>query len=171
MSDESLIRAALAEWGDAFCGKRIDCLMALYAPDAVIFDAIPPFSSGVDAMRTKVADCIQYFPDGFAVEKRDGGEIRRSLQFFDEAGDAVVSDCTSLHRPSERASHSPQSGGHTEKYSTPQNSSRRSDVYRTGARRTGARRFVDSAISSKIVRTFAVNQQLCSRSLAIAAWL
>ena len=71
MSDESLIRAALAEWGDAFCGKRIDCLMALYAPDAVIFDAIPPFSSGVDAMRTKVADCIQYFPDGFAVEKRD----------------------------------------------------------------------------------------------------
>ncbi len=26
---------------------------------------------------------------GFAVEKRDGEEIRRSLQFFDEAGDAV----------------------------------------------------------------------------------
>ncbi len=26
---------------------------------------------------------------GFAVEKRDGDEIRRSLQFFDEAGDAV----------------------------------------------------------------------------------
>ncbi|TIO71900.1 MAG: hemin-degrading factor, partial [Mesorhizobium sp.] len=26
---------------------------------------------------------------GFAVEKRDGGEIRRSLQFFDAAGEAV----------------------------------------------------------------------------------
>jgi putative hemin transport protein len=26
---------------------------------------------------------------GFAVEKRDGGDIRRSLQFFDEAGEAV----------------------------------------------------------------------------------
>ncbi|WP_421912638.1 hemin-degrading factor [Mesorhizobium sp.] len=26
---------------------------------------------------------------GFAVEKRDGGEIRRSLQFFDDAGEAV----------------------------------------------------------------------------------
>ena len=26
---------------------------------------------------------------GFAVEKRDGDEIRRSLQFFDEAGEAV----------------------------------------------------------------------------------
>ncbi|TGT04461.1 hemin-degrading factor, partial [Mesorhizobium sp. M8A.F.Ca.ET.213.01.1.1] len=26
---------------------------------------------------------------GFAVEKRDGGELRRSLQFFDAAGEAV----------------------------------------------------------------------------------
>jgi len=71
MNDENTIRAAIAEWGDAFCSKSIDRLMALYAPDAVIFDAIPPFSSGIDAMRTKVVDCLPYFPDGFAFETRD----------------------------------------------------------------------------------------------------
>jgi putative hemin transport protein len=36
---------------------------------------------------------LRIFPNiwahGFAVEKRDGGDIRRSLQFFDAAGDAV----------------------------------------------------------------------------------
>src|SRR5690606_3878473 len=36
---------------------------------------------------------LRIFPNvwahGFAVEKRDGDEIRRSLQFFDDAGDAV----------------------------------------------------------------------------------
>lgn len=71
MNDENTIRAAIVEWGDAFCNKRLDRLMALYAPDAVIFDAIPPFTSGIDAMRTKVADCFPCFPDRFAFETRD----------------------------------------------------------------------------------------------------
>ena len=71
MTDESLIRTALDEWSEAFCTKNIDRMMALYSSNAVIYDAIPPFSSGVEALRTKVVDCFQYFPDGFDVEKHD----------------------------------------------------------------------------------------------------
>jgi len=32
---------------------------------------------------------FEHWVHGFAVEKRDGGDVRRSLQFFDAAGDAV----------------------------------------------------------------------------------
>lgn len=74
------IHAAIAVWGKAFCNKDLDRLMALYAPDAVVFDAIPPFSSGIAAMRDKVASCFPHFPDGSAIETQDlsvsvGGEM------------------------------------------------------------------------------------------------
>lgn len=80
MHDHKTIHAAIAEWGKAFCSKQLDHLMALYAPDAVVFDAIPPFSSGIEAMRDKVAACFAYFPAGAAIETRDltvnvGGEL------------------------------------------------------------------------------------------------
>lgn len=80
MTDETRIRDAIAAWGDAFCNKDIDRLMALYAPDAVIYDAIPPFSSGHAAMRAKLVDCLPYFPDQFSLETRDltislGGDL------------------------------------------------------------------------------------------------
>lgn len=71
MNDENAIRAAIATWAEAFCAKDVDRLMALYAPEAVVFDAIPPFSSGLDAMRAKVVDCLPYFPDQSAIEHRD----------------------------------------------------------------------------------------------------
>ncbi|MCB1940772.1 MAG: nuclear transport factor 2 family protein [Candidatus Accumulibacter sp.] len=76
MSDQDAtrrIRAAIAAWGDAFCSKDLDRLMALYAPTAVVFDAIPPFASGVEAMRDKVASCLPHFPDAstFAVATQD----------------------------------------------------------------------------------------------------
>ena len=71
MNDEKLIRAALAEWQAAFCAKDVDRLMALYAPDAVCFDAIPPFSEGVANFRKKIVDCLPYFPESFALETRD----------------------------------------------------------------------------------------------------
>jgi hypothetical protein len=45
--------------------------MAHYQPDAVCFDAIPPFSDNVEGMRQKVLGCFPYFPEGFAIEKRD----------------------------------------------------------------------------------------------------
>lgn len=71
MTDTSPIHAVVAAWGDAFCRKDTPRLMALYAPDAVIYDAIPPFASHVDGLRAKVADCLRYFPDDFAVETRE----------------------------------------------------------------------------------------------------
>lgn len=89
MNDENAIRAAIKEWGEAFCTKDIDRLTALYAPDAVIFDAIPPFSSDLEAMRSKVVACFPYFPDGSAIEPRDlavsiGGDLASAhfLWFF-----------------------------------------------------------------------------------------
>lgn len=80
MSDESAIRELIAEWGEAFCSKDCARLMALYRPAAVIFDAIPPFASGLEPMRAKVEDCFRYFPAGFAIETRDltvvaGGDL------------------------------------------------------------------------------------------------
>ena len=71
MNDDTPIRAALAEWRAAFCSKDVDRLLALYAADAVLFDAIPPFSSGLAAMREKTLACFPYFPDGFALETHD----------------------------------------------------------------------------------------------------
>lgn len=80
MTEETQIRAALAEWQQAFCRKDADALMALYAPDAVSFDAIPPFSESPEALRKKIVDCLPYFPESFAIESRDlrlhlGGEL------------------------------------------------------------------------------------------------
>ena len=71
MNDETLIRAALAAWHAAFCRKDADAVCALYAPDAVLFDAIPPFSDGPGGLRAKLTGCFPYFPDGFAIETRD----------------------------------------------------------------------------------------------------
>ena len=56
-----------------------------------IYDKVHP---GEHATTVLGADIdLRIFPKvwahGFAVEKRDGEEVRRSLQFFDEAGDAV----------------------------------------------------------------------------------
>ena len=80
MTEETQIRAALAEWQQAFCRKDADALMALYAPDAVSFDAIPPFSESPEALREKIVNCLPYFPESFAIESRDlrlhlGGEL------------------------------------------------------------------------------------------------
>ena len=71
MNDENLIRTALEQWQTAFCAKDVDRLMALYAPDTVCFDAIPPFSEGFDSFRQKIIGCLPNFPDSFALETRD----------------------------------------------------------------------------------------------------
>ncbi len=80
MTDETPIRAALAAWQQAFCRKDTDALMALYADDAVLFDAIPPFSETPEGMRQKLVGCLPFFPEAFAIETRDlrlqlGGEL------------------------------------------------------------------------------------------------
>lgn len=78
--DPTLIRQAIDDWGQAFCTKDADRLIAHYAPEAVCFDAIPPFSDNAEGMRQKMLGCFPYFPEGFAIEKRDlslslGGDL------------------------------------------------------------------------------------------------
>ena len=56
-----------------------------------VYDKV--FTGGQAAMVLGADIDLRIFPKawahGFAVEKRDGDEVRRSLQFFDHAGDAV----------------------------------------------------------------------------------
>jgi putative hemin transport protein len=56
-----------------------------------VYDKIQPGEHAALALGENID--LRIFPKvwahGFAVEKRDGDEIRRSLQFFDEAGEAV----------------------------------------------------------------------------------
>lgn len=54
-SDEAQIRDLIDSWAEAVRAKDIDRLMAIYAPDAVIFDLVPPLEKSVDEYR-KVAE-------------------------------------------------------------------------------------------------------------------
>lgn len=71
MNDGTQIRAALEAWRQSFCRKDADAFIELYAPEAVSFDAIPPFSEGPESMRQKLLTCLPYFPEGFAIEAWD----------------------------------------------------------------------------------------------------
>lgn len=72
-------------------------VMALTRNESAVHEKIGVYDKVVPGDRASMvlgADIdLRIFPDawtyGFAVEKRDGEEIRRSLQFFDRAGDAV----------------------------------------------------------------------------------
>jgi len=72
-------------------------VMALTRNESAVHEKIGVYDkpvTGEHAARLLGADIdLRIFPGvwahGFAVEKRDGEDIRRSLQFFDKAGDAV----------------------------------------------------------------------------------
>ncbi|WP_274628725.1 hemin-degrading factor [Arvimicrobium flavum] len=72
-------------------------VMALTRNDSAVHEKIGVYDKVVagehNAMVLGEQIDLRIFPKawacGFAVEKRDGDEVRRSLQFFDEAGDAV----------------------------------------------------------------------------------
>jgi putative hemin transport protein len=72
-------------------------VMALTRNDSAVHEKIGVYDKVFPGEHSAIvlgADIdLRIFPKvwahGFAVEKRDGGEIRRSLQFFDAAGDAV----------------------------------------------------------------------------------
>ncbi len=72
-------------------------VMALTRNESVVHEKIGPFEKtvyGQHASLTLGKDIdLRIFPKhwvhGFAVAKRDGDDVRRSLQFFDEAGEAV----------------------------------------------------------------------------------
>jgi ketosteroid isomerase-like protein len=70
---ESEIRTLLESWSEAARAKDIDRLMAVYSPDIVYFDVVPPLRyTGSAAVR---ANFLRWF-DGF--ESSIGQEIRDS---------------------------------------------------------------------------------------------
>ncbi len=70
--DEAAIRRLVARWTTALEAKNADALVADYADDAVMFDAIPPYKViGREAIRQAWCHCLPYFPDQFRSEHRD----------------------------------------------------------------------------------------------------
>jgi uncharacterized protein (TIGR02246 family) len=70
--DEAAIRRLIAAWSRALEAKDLDGLVADYADDAVMFDAIPPYKTvGKEAIRQVWANCLPYFPERFTSEHRD----------------------------------------------------------------------------------------------------
>ncbi len=56
----------------AICAKDLDRIIALYAPEVVVFDGKPPLQIwGVKAWREIWGACLQCLPEGFALEHRE----------------------------------------------------------------------------------------------------
>jgi uncharacterized protein (TIGR02246 family) len=71
-ADEAEIRHMMNEWSRALEAKDIAGLVKDYAPNAVLYDAIPPYKVvGADNIREVWANCLPYFPEQFKSEHRD----------------------------------------------------------------------------------------------------
>lgn len=71
-SDDTPIRKLIADRDLALGRKDMDAYMAHYAPDVVIYDAIPPWKTrGTAAFHRTWEDCLPCFPDNFSIEMRD----------------------------------------------------------------------------------------------------
>lgn len=71
-SDVEEIRQLMAAWSAALEAKDVDALTADYVPDALLFDAVPPYKrEGVAAIRMAWSNCLPCFPDRFKSEHRD----------------------------------------------------------------------------------------------------
>jgi len=74
MTSEQEIRAIIQQHQDAIRSKNVDRIMALYDPEAVLFDVKPPFQiTGAAAYRRTWEECLPYFPEpnSFGFETRD----------------------------------------------------------------------------------------------------
>ncbi|WEX11877.1 ChuX/HutX family heme-like substrate-binding protein [Chelativorans sp. AA-79] len=77
--------------------QAVGSVMALTRNESAVHEKIGVYENASASDRSAIVlgrDIdLRIFPShwvhGFAVEKRDGGEVRHSLQFFDRAGDAV----------------------------------------------------------------------------------
>lgn len=69
--DKTEILEAMARWRRALEAKDVEGLTADYAPDAVLFDAIPPYKVvGVENIRKAWEQCLPHMPE-FRAEHRD----------------------------------------------------------------------------------------------------
>jgi uncharacterized protein (TIGR02246 family) len=70
--DEADIRALIAEWSRALEAKDVAKMTENYVPDALLYDAIPPYKTvGVEAIRQAWNACFPFFPEKFKSEHRD----------------------------------------------------------------------------------------------------
>lgn len=70
--DEAAIRRLISAWSMALEAKDADALVADYAADAVLFDAIPPYKTvGPENIRQLWINCLPHFPAKFKSEHRD----------------------------------------------------------------------------------------------------
>ncbi len=71
-ADEAEIRRLIKKWAAALVAKDVEGLTADYAPEALLFDAIPPYKVvGAEAIRAAWSQCLPCFPDTFESEHRD----------------------------------------------------------------------------------------------------
>lgn len=85
-TDEAKIRGMIAAWSAALEAKDLDGLTADYAPDAVLFDAIPAYKkTGVEEIREVWSQCLPHFPETFKSEHRD-------IKIY-VSGDAAFAHC------------------------------------------------------------------------------
>ncbi|EAV42364.1 hemin degrading factor [Stappia aggregata IAM 12614] len=93
------VRRIEPRFDDLFPGlQSVGTVMALTRNESAVHEKIGPFEKFVNGKRAALMLGEQIdtrmFPanwvHGFAVEKADGNDIRRSLQFFDAHGDAVM---------------------------------------------------------------------------------
>lgn len=85
-SDEAEIRRMMHDWARALERKDLDGLVKDYAPDAVLFDAIPPYKTvGPANIRQLWEHCLPYFPEQFRSEHRD-------IQIY-VSGDTAIAHC------------------------------------------------------------------------------
>lgn len=69
-NDEAKIRRLISRWSKALEAKDLDGLTADYAPDAILYDAIPPYKAeGVEAIRKAWESCLPHLPDAKSVHR------------------------------------------------------------------------------------------------------
>ncbi|MFI7111326.1 YybH family protein [Nonomuraea sp. NPDC050227] len=92
MSGESQIRALLAVRVEACQVKDVDRLLALYAPDVVYFDVVPPMRfAGLDELRGNFVRWFAEYDGPIALETREpvvaaGGEVAFAHMLHRDSG-------------------------------------------------------------------------------------
>lgn len=73
MTDDQMeISALIARWSRAVEAKDADEIVRDYAPDAILFDAVPPFATkGAKNIRDVWKRCLPFFQDDFRSEHKD----------------------------------------------------------------------------------------------------
>ena len=72
MSDERTILDLMAKWRSALEKKDVAKMTEDYLPEALLFDACPPYkTAGVEGIKQVWENCLPYFPEEFKSEHRD----------------------------------------------------------------------------------------------------